>query len=96
MVVRMVRVKEIELIGLKGDEPCNDAIRDLRLISRKFAIPISIRERHSADALNTESFPKTCLIGENNEMECFYGWSDHFYSDVINKIERGIDDLNEF
>lgn len=92
----MVRVKEIELIGLKGDEPCNDAIRDVRLISRKFAIPINIRERTPADNLDADSFPKTCLIGENSEIECFYGWSETYYRDIVDKIERGINDLNEF
>jgi hypothetical protein len=89
----MVKVKQIEFIGLKGDDPCNDAIRDLRLISRKYAIPIKIRERYSSDILERESFPKTCLVGENNIMECIYGWSNHFYSDVVDFIERGIDDI---
>lgn len=92
----MVRVKEIELIGLKGDEPCNDAIRDIRLISRKFAIPVKIRERTPADVLDKKLFPKTCLIGENSDMECLYGWSETFYRDIVDKLERGIDDLNEF
>ena len=92
----MVKVKRIEFIGLKGDDPCNDAIRDLRLISRKYAIPIKVRERYSSDILETESFPKTCLIGEDNEMECMYGWSNNFYSDVVNLIERGIGDIDEF